>query len=194
MTRLFRRVWWATLLCGVAPAAVVGLFVSPVLWVVVTFCAVGLWAGGRSESGRRGGGWGESVAAAALVLDASPVLGVGTVPVLLFLVGTSRPFLRAVLPVSAARHASLRVVPRGGTLVEACLASMSGPELCRAWGDSFAHVKSRDPRERALHAGLRAGLLEEIERRDAGLLQEWLRRSPSPASDPWWVRSLPRGR
>jgi hypothetical protein len=75
---------------------------------------------------------------------------------------------------------------------EACLATMSGEELCRLWTRSFTVVRSAtDPRRRLAAAGLRARLLDELERRDGDALAAWLSRHPSPASEPRWATSTP---
>jgi hypothetical protein len=182
---------------GVLPAALLGIFVSPTIWLVVTTTALGL-LGGAVLSGARWSWdiWGGSAAAAMLVADAAAVLGWRDLLVILLLVVTSKPFIRALRARIGARPTDSRqdrVSSPRSTYVGACLGSMSGRELCQAWSASFVQVKSADPHDRRLQAGVRRSLLDELERRDADRFRAWLARSPSAASDPLWVVSLPKG-
>lgn len=70
---------------------------------------------------------------------------------------------------------------------------MSGDELCELWSTTFSWVKGPDVSQRILAAGLRSGLLEELERRGGTSFNEWLSRHPSPASQPRWVEASREG-
>ena len=72
---VLRCVWWATLLGGVVPAAVLGVIASPTIFVVVTTAGLGA-VGAAYLYGARypWGTWGENAVAGTLVAVASPVL------------------------------------------------------------------------------------------------------------------------
>jgi hypothetical protein len=79
-------------------------------------------------------------------------------------------------------------------MMHGCLGAMSGTELCELWGSSFALVKSgRNVEQRVVGACLRASLLDELERRDPRLFDDWLARRPCPASEPRWVTGTGHG-
>ena len=192
---VLRCVWWATLLGGVVPAAVLGVVASPTIFVVVTTAGLGA-VGAAYLSGARypWDKWGENAVAGTLVAVASPVLAWRTFPVGLLLIATSTTFARSIRARAGARPALGKLdrpASTRSTYVGVCLRSMSGRELCQAWLASFARVKSADLRDRRLGAGVRRSLLDELERRDATRFRAWLARSPSPASEPLWVLSLP---
>jgi hypothetical protein len=119
------------------------------------------------------------------------VLAAWALPLLVLVVVTSRPLGRVLGVVEADVEVSMT---GSEGLVAACLAAMTGAELCETWRSSFVRVKSADARDRALEPELRARILEELERRDAAHLRDWLARSPSPACDPVWARTIPGAR
>jgi hypothetical protein len=178
------------------PAALFGAIEAPTIFLVVMVTALGLLGGwllcGAQVTWNAAG---ENALAAVLVAIASPVLAQHTFEVVPVLIVTSTTFVRwartrsgvVLRPVVGRQD---RVVSARSTYVGACLGSMSGRELCQAWRASFPRVKSDDPRDRRVQAGVRNSLLDELERRDADRFRAWLSRSPSAASDPLWVLSL----
>jgi len=191
-----RCAWWAILLGTVVPAALLGAFEAPAICLVVLTTSLGLLGGGLLSGARYPWeGWVDNAVASSLVMIGAPALGWRTFAVALLLVGTSTTFVRRVRARSGGRPATGKqdrvVSGRRSTYVGVCLGTMSGRELCQAWRASFVRVKSADLRDRRLQAGVRKSLLDELERRDADRFRAWLDRSPSAASDPLWVVSLP---
>ncbi len=189
--RLYRWLWWTTLLAVAVPAILLGLVSAPIAAVVVSVSVVGLLVGlvllGSDLSWRD---WTDTAAAAVLVVAAAPVLGRATPLLLLLATATSPPVARLVLPRTQERWAVGTVdVPSDTTAdVLSCWSVMTGAELCEMWSRSFVEVKSAaDVSQRAVGAALRADVLDELERRDRARLAAWLARHPSPASAPTWA-------
>jgi hypothetical protein len=196
--RAYRRLWWVTVVGVSVPAAILSLVVSPVPVLVVTATALGLVGGLRlMDAGTTWGTWIDTVTVAVLMIDSVPVLGAAAVPLLMVGIATSTPIVSAAVPSIGAIPCSPAAewcASDVDTDMEECLGAMTGAELCRAWSRSFAQAKGAPtPRERELQAGLRARLLDELERRDPDSFAAWLRRSPSPASEPTWVIRTPSG-
>ncbi|QBR93308.1 hypothetical protein [Nocardioides euryhalodurans] len=62
---------------------------------------------------------------------------------------------------------------------------MTTPELGEVWAISgMALPEADDSTDSLALVDLRQRLLEELQRRDAAALHEWLKSEPSPASDP----------
>ena len=62
---------------------------------------------------------------------------------------------------------------------------LSGPQLCRAWRQSFAALEAtRSPTERARLVTLRQSYLDELEQRDALALRAWLATDATAARGP----------
>jgi len=182
------------LIGAVTPATLMALIETPQTWMglaTMDALVVGcVFVSGAVESWQR---WGASAVASVMLVSALPVLGWQVLPLALLMACTS-PW---VWSAAGARIQYVRGVqdrpPQGPkTYVDACLRSMNGRQLCAAWRASFPGVKHADVRARRLGVGLRANLLDELERRDAVRFRAWLRRSPGPASAPLWVLSLPR--
>jgi hypothetical protein len=192
----YRRLWWASVLAVAVPSALLALVLAPVAVLMVATTAVGVLGGlALTEHQVPWETWGDTAAAAVLTAAIVPVLGPRAAPLLLLWVATSVPALRVVSGSCGAGYplGRIDVSPGAGDPeVEGCLRAMTGEELCRAWLHSFALAKSSTSlRERRLQAGVRASLLDELERRDGESFAAWLRRSPSPASTPTWVLTEP---
>lgn len=187
-----RCLWWAVLVGGVLPAAMLGMVEAPSIGLAVTISALGLLLGALLSGARWSwAGWGATGTAAMLVGDAAPVLGWSVLVVILLLAGTSREFLRSVRPGHVVGRRDRVAASAGTSYVAACLGTMSGRQLCEAWRASFVGVKAASARDRRIEASVRQSLLDELESRDALRFRDWLDRSPSAASDPLWVVSLP---
>ena len=198
----YRRLWWATVLAVSLPAVALGLALAPVPALVVAASVVVLGLGlalvGAELPWRS---WLEAAGGATLVLAGVPALGYFTLPLMILALGTSVFTVQHLLPGAFAGTRAMRVDQPVATDadVESCWGVMTGAELCELWSLSFALVKSTaDVSQRALGAGLRCSVLDELERRDRSLLAAWLARHPSPASGPTWAVAtkphLPRGR
>jgi hypothetical protein len=192
--RTLRRLWWVTLLGVVAPATLLALVEDPQTWMglaTMDSLVVGcVFVSGAVDSWQR---WGAPSVASVMLVGALPVLGWQVLPLVLLMLATSRWVWCAAGARIRYVHGVHDRAPQGPkTYVDACLRSMSGRQLCAAWRASFPGVKQADVRARRLGVGLRANLLDELERRDAVRFRAWLRRSPGPASAPLWVLSLPR--
>lgn len=190
----YRPLWWATVLAVAVPASVLGLLRSPIPAVVVIATAAGVVLGlafvYADPSWRR---WVETVAGALALAPAAPVLGSATLPILVLASTTSTPVVSGLLTGSG-RRAADDVAGVGDPTddVSTCLAAMSGAELCELWGEGFTLVRSQTSADRAVGAGLRRTVLDELERRDGNRLADWLARHPCPASRPRWAAGLPR--
>jgi hypothetical protein len=188
---VYRRLWWATVLAVSLPAVALGLAVAPVPALVVAASVVVLGLGLAlvgAEPPRRS--WLEAVGGATLVLAGVPALGYFTLPLMLLALGTSVCTVQHFLPGAFAGNGAGRVEEpvAADADVESCWDVMTGAELCELWSLSFALVKSTtDVFQRAVGAGLRCSVLDELERRDRRLLAAWLARHPSPASGPTWA-------
>jgi hypothetical protein len=189
----YRWLWWATLLLITVPALLLAAIQDPVVPLVAGVTAVGIRVG-RAALGadvlRKG--LVDAAAAVALIVAAAPTLGRATVPLLLLAAA------RAVQVPWAAPWSGPDDRPidsAGGTAdAGACLAVMTGEELCELWSRSFDMVRSGAGTSRHLvGAHARDSVLTELQRRDSGLLEAWLARSPSPASRPVWARSTRNG-
>jgi xanthosine utilization system XapX-like protein len=197
--RAYRRLWWTALVAALAPAVPVALLLSPAPTFVLMVTLLGLLAGAALvEVMHRLRA--ELVVAVALPLVVLPALGAWAVPVLLVSVLTSPGVVGAVVSRTGPEAlpgevtgVGLHPLPEMTVDIPACLATMSGPELCAAWNASFVRVKTaRSARERCLQAGIRGSLLDELERRDHDRFVRWLARRPSAASEPRWVIEAPK--
>jgi hypothetical protein len=182
--------WWSTLLAISVPAALLSLFESPIPAVLSAATLVGLRMGiAAAEVGPAWRPWVPTLVGVALLTASAPVLGGLTLP-LIFLATVTSPRVLGALRVAdpEVRTDGVEPVSLDGADLVSCLGAMTGAELCELWGRSFALLRSRDDASRrVVGAGLRASILDELERRDSTLLAAWLARHPSPASPPTWV-------
>ena len=76
------------------------------------------------------------------------------------------------------------------------LTSLSVEQLCRAWRHSSSTIgRARTVAERTAATTIRAGYLDELERRDPAGFSAWIAKSPPPSGDPSrYVRRASRGR
>jgi hypothetical protein len=194
MSRHYRWIWWISLLVVSIPSLALGMWVSPVPALVIAATLLGLSLGvalvDEDLAWRR---WFEVAVGAALVGAAAPVFGQHTLPLMLLAAGSSPPTVRVVARLVGMKPRTR--VPGGsrgkGGEISACLASMSGAELCELWSRSFSMVKSpTDLSHRYVGASLRRSVLDELERRDGAVFARWLARHPSPASEPGWVTAV----
>jgi hypothetical protein len=197
--RLYRWLWWTTLLAVAVPAILLGLVSAPIASTVASVTVVGVLAGlvllGSDLSWRD---WTDTAAGVVLVVAAAPVLGRATPYLLLLATASSPPVARLLLPRTRKRwgDAAVDAASDATADVRSCWSVMTGAELCEMWSRSFVEVKSAaGVTERAVGAALRADVLDELERRDRARLAAWLARHPSPASTPMWAwtdRQRPR--
>lgn len=188
----YRRLWWATVLLVAVPAIVTGMFISLVPVGVAAVTVMGFWIGsllvGEDLSWRS---WGDAAAGLVLMAAGTPALGHYALPLLMATAATSPPVARALLTAtgtSVSLGRDDRPSETTADMMHACLGTMSGAELCELWGASYALVKSgRNVSQRLVGVGLRASLLDELERRDRKRFDDWLARRPCPASEPRWV-------
>ena len=193
--RLYRWLWWTTLLAVAVPASLLSLVSASIAVMVVSVTVVGVLAGlvllGSDLSWRD---WTDTAAGAVLVVAAAPALGRATPFLLLLATATSPPVARLVLP--RRERWEGETVDVTAADVRSCWSVMTGAELCEMWSRSFVEVKSAaGVTQRAVGAALRADVLDELERRDRARLAAWLARRPSPASTPTWAwtdRDRPR--
>jgi hypothetical protein len=182
--------WWSTLLAISVPAAVLSLFESPIPVVLSAATLVGLRMGvAAAEIGPSWRPWVPTLVGVALLTASAPVLEGLTLPLIFLVTLTSVRTLRA-FRLADPEMSTGRVEPvlLEGADLESCLGAMSGAELCELWGRSFALLRSRDDASRrVVGAGLRASIIDELERRDSTLLAAWLARHPAPASPPTWI-------
>jgi hypothetical protein len=190
----YRRWWWITILCAGVPSALVGFAFSPVPGLVVAaVLAVGLAVRAKAAPAAQAGmSWHDLACAIVLVVAAGPALGGATLPLLLVAVATSPSIVAVVRSHLAPEHA----LPGEALMLGAstpydddvCVRDLDGRALCELWRSSFVRLKSASTaHERAVVAGLRGRLLDEMERRNSGGFAAWLARRPSPASQPGWV-------
>ena len=195
MSRYYRWIWWTSLLVVSIPSVALGIWVSPVPALVIIATMLGLSMGlalvDEDLAWRR---WFEVAVGAALVGAAAPAFRQHTLPLMLLAAGSSPPTLRlAARLVGMKPRIRMPRTSRGeGGEISACLASMSGAELCELWSRSFSMVKSStDLSHRYVGASLRRSVLDElVERRDGAGFARWLARHPSPASEPGWVTAV----
>jgi hypothetical protein len=191
----YPRLWWTTWLVALVPAVPLALFISPAPALVVAATVVGLLGGAAlSDTDVMARVRPACFAAVALPLSLVPALGIWSLPIALVALATSPPVAYAVARCAPPARVTAQDRRRSAAAdeVEACLDAMTGRELCAAWSESFVGVKgSSSVRERRLQAALRDSLLAELERRGPGEFAAWLHRSPSPASEPRWVLTLP---
>jgi hypothetical protein len=190
----YRWIWWISLLVVSVPSVALGLWVSPVPALVILATVLGLCMGlALVENLFAWRSWIEVAVGVLLVGAAAPVFGRHTVPLILLAAGSSPATVRGVARLLGVRpRERVPRIRRGeGGEVSACLASMSGVELCDLWSRSFSMVKSpTNLSRRFVGASLRRSVLDELERRDGAVFARWLARHPSPASEPGWVTAV----
>jgi hypothetical protein len=186
----YRRLWWATWLTVAVPGAAAGALESPIPAVVLGAIVLGTRLGCALVDAEHVWRTGAAAMTGTLLLVAGgPVLGSATAPLAMLACATSVPVVRILLRAVGADQVYPEV-PTSEWPADpgSCLGEMSGEELCRLWSRSFTVVRTAtDPRRRAAAAGLRARLLDELERRDGDALAGWLAGHPSPASEPRWL-------
>jgi hypothetical protein len=190
----YRRLWWATWLAVAVPAAAVGVLESPIPAIVLGAIVLGTRLGcaivDAEDVWRTGAA---AMTGSILLVAGASVLGSATLPLAVLACATSVPVVRVLLRAVGADRAYPELpTSEWPTDPASCLREMTGEELCRLWTISFTVVRSAtDTRRRVAAAGLRARLLDELERRDHDALAKWLSRHPSPASEPRWATSTP---